>query len=227
MKSGYHITINHITLALVTLAFGLSAWPYLSVPDAVAEDTGAGNAAFNTVTAQRINIVDPDGTVRLAITNKTNPPELKYRGEVYPKRSIDDVAGIVFYKDNGDEVGGIAVARLGNKDQSALIFDYNYQLTDGIGIIKQEAQDGNGWKSGFFISDRRPYEPGKITSSQGVERIWLANEDKTASLEITDPEGRPRIRIAVDSSGEPVIEILDENGNPTFRASDETQKGGG
>ncbi|MEO1044096.1 MAG: hypothetical protein AAFX04_01510 [Pseudomonadota bacterium] len=223
MKLRHRLTTNHITLALATVAMGLAAWPYLSVPAAVAEDDAAHDGTFDTLTAQRINIVDPDGTVRLAITNKANPPELRYRGEIYPKRSIDDVAGIVFYKDNGDEVGGIAVARLGDKDQSALIFDYNYQLTDGIGIIKQEAQDGSGWKSGFFISDRRAYAPGTITSSQGVERIWLANEDKTASLEITDPEGRPRIRIAVDSEGEPVIEILDENGSPTFRAVEDEQ----
>jgi len=205
---------------MAATALALAAYPHLGAPPAQALTAAKPDAAFGTVTAQRINIVDPDGTMRMAITNQARPPELIYRGETYPERSIDGLTGIVFYEDDGDETGGIGVARLGDKRQTMFIFDYTHQLTDGIGILKQEKLDGSGWRSGLFLRDRRPFKPGMIENSQGVERVWLSNEDKNASLVISDPQGRPRIRIAVDAKGEPVIEILDEEGNQAFTALD-------
>ncbi|MEM1197234.1 MAG: hypothetical protein AAGH57_14110 [Pseudomonadota bacterium] len=206
------------TFAMAALALALAAWPYLGPSTAAAKDTAPPDAAFGTITAERINIVDPDGTMRMALTNQARPPELIYRGKTYPERSIDGLTGIVFYEDDGDETGGIGVARLGDQRQTMFIFDYTHQLTDGIGILKQEKLDGSGWRSGLFVRDRRPFKPGTIENSQGVERIWLSNEDKTASLVLSDPEGRPRIRIAVDAQGEPAIEILDEQGQRAFSA---------
>lgn len=174
-------------------------------------DNGQQSASFGILDVERINIRDPDGTIRLAISNRAHAPDAKYRGKTY-KRSIDDVIGMIFYEANGDEAGGIALAKLRDRKQSAFIFDYTHQITDGIGLVKRESEDGESWETGLFLSDRRPYAPGDVTSSQGVERIWLANRDGDAALEISDPEGRPRIRIGVDANGEPDIVILDENG---------------
>ncbi len=209
---------NHLAIALAATALGLAAWPYIPGSPSASDIRGPIPAAFETITAERINIVDPDGTLRLAIANQAHQPAVIYRGETYPKRSIEGMAGIIFYEEDGNEAGGIALARLRDSRQSAFIFDYTHQLTDGIGMIKRESEDGSGWKSGFFISDRRPFEPGSVKSSQGVERIWLSNENKTASLVISDHEGRPRIRIAVDDAGEPSIEMFDAAGVPTFSA---------
>jgi ABC-type amino acid transport substrate-binding protein len=212
-------SLVHATFALAAGAFALALAPYLAVPGASANDGAAPDAQFGTISAQRINIVDPDGTMRMAIANQAYPPELIYRGETYPERSIDGLTGIVFYEDDGDETGGLGVARLRDMNQTMFIFDFTHQLTDGIGIMKQEKQDGSGWKAGLFVRDRRPYEPGTVTSTQGTERIWLANEDQDASLIIADPQGRPRIRIGVDAAGEPAIQIMDEQGELTYSAS--------
>jgi len=210
---------NLLLLAIATSALILSIWPHAfdtTASEALSPDPASG--VFETLTVERINIVDPDGTLRLAIANRAHPPDVIYRGETYPKRSIDDLAGIVFYESDGDELGGVAAAKLRDMRQSAFILDYTHQLTDGVGIVKRESEDGERWEAGFFISDRRPYEPGKVTSSQGVERIWLSNRNKDASLVISDPDGRPRIRIGVNETGEPSIQMLDENGSPVFDA---------
>ncbi len=221
MDSKTHLS-NYAALAFSLGALAIAAWPYLGGKSSQPREA-ADLATFKTISAERINIVDPDGTLRIAIANRAFPPDVIYRGEAYPKRSIDDLAGLVFYESDGDETGGIVMARLRDDNQRAFIFDYTHQLTDGIGIIMRESEDGESWKSGFFVSDRRPFEPGTIASSQGVERIWLSNETRDAALVISDPEGRQRIRIGVDASGEPSIQVFDENGTAVFDAINPVQ----
>ena len=55
-----------------------------------------------------------------------------------------------------------------------------------------------------------------------AQRIAVENHNETAQVVLSDPEGRPRVRLRVDPSGEPVFEMLDEQGKATYRI---TQKG--
>lgn len=51
-----------------------------------------------------------------------------------------------------------------------------------------------------------------------AQRVYLGrNTARAATLVLSDPSGRPRIRIAVDSSGVPSLEFLDERGAVTSR----------
>lgn len=59
-----------------------------------------------------------------------------------------------------------------------------------------------------------------------AERIFLGSEGdgtstRTAMLEIKDSRSRPRIRLSVDESDRPRIEVLDENGRVVRSLSDE------
>src|SRR5438128_11850737 len=57
------------------------------------------------ITAHRINIVDADGTLRMVISNKD-----RMHPGVMDGKSIDrprPVAGLLFFNDEGDEVGGL------------------------------------------------------------------------------------------------------------------------
>jgi hypothetical protein len=99
-----------------------------------------------------------------------------------------------------------------------MIFDYAYQPTDGIYMIRRESADGKHWEASFGISDRRAFQPGPIQSTQGAPRIDLIDKDKDAALVISDAQGHPRIRIGVSASGDPQIEALDAAGKVTYRA---------
>jgi hypothetical protein len=173
---------------------------------------------FDVLNVHRINVVDANGKTRLVISNQKAFPAAKVRGKTY-QRSIHNSAGIVFYKANGEEAGGLALSEIHHKYQTALIFDYDYQPTDGIWMSRLESFDGKHWKAGFSIHDRRPYHPGNIKSSQGIERISLADQNHNAQLVISDPKGRPRIRIGVDKNGKPRIQILNADGKVIYRAS--------
>ena len=114
----------------------------------------------------------------------------------------------------------MAFTKLRDDDVANLTFDYTYQVTDGIRMIRQESSDGTRWKAGFDIYDRRTFQPGPITSSQGVQRISLTDENENAHLVISDTDGHPRVRIGVDKTGKPSIEMLDSDGKVTYRAGD-------
>lgn len=88
-------------LAFLTLGvWGLLVKPYLPLPAAKAETASAqALAKFDTLTVQRINVVDANGKTRLIISNSARFPGVEERGKVL-ERSIHDAAGLVFYDVN-------------------------------------------------------------------------------------------------------------------------------
>lgn len=215
--------VQRSTLALlVVLVIGVwglllrSYVPTAAAAAAARSAAAAGSAAFDTLTVQRINIVDPDGKMRLIIANGARMPGAIKDDKTYV-RSIDNAAGLLFLDTRGDETGGIVTAHLRNDDVTNFTFDCTYQGTDCIRIWKQESIDGARLRESFDIFDRRPYT-GRVESSQGIRRITLENENQNAQLEISDPQGRPRVRIGVDKAGEPSIVMLSPDGEEVYRA---------
>jgi hypothetical protein len=210
---------SRVTQGLLVLlcagVWGLLLKPYL--PSAQAAAGEARIVSLDTLNVQRINILDGDGKTRLVIANGARFPDAVVNGK-HMRRSIDDAAGAVFYDVNGQETGGLGFARLYGQDFTTLTFDYTYQLTDGLRMIKRESPDGSRWHAGFEIFDRRAKGPNADESSQGIERVSLRDEDRDARLVISDAAGHPRIRIGVDASGTPAIEMLDASGKVSYRA---------
>ena len=210
--------LTQLLLAILAVGvWGLLLKPYLPIATAAAKSPSAVPASFDTITVQRINVADADGTTRLVIANSARLPGAIVHGKEYP-RSINDPAGVLFLDTKGEETGGLAMSKQRDNNVATLTFDYAYQLTDGIRIWKQESVDGANWRAAFDIFDRRPYT-GAVESSQGVQRIALADENQKAELVICDPKGRPRIRIGVDKGGEPSIVMLSPEGKEIYRAA--------
>ena len=210
--------LTQLLLAILAVGvWGLLLKPYLPIATAAAKSPSAVPASFDTITVQRINVADADGTTRLVIANSTRLPGAIVHGKEYP-RSINDAAGVLFLDTKGEETGGLAMSKLRDNNVATMTFDYTYQPTDGIRIWKQESVDGTNWRAAFDIFDRRPYT-GAVESSQGVQRIALADENQRAELVISDPDGHPRIRIGVDKGGEPSIVMLSPEGKEIYRAA--------
>src|SRR5919109_719843 len=60
---------------------------------------------FETIDVERINVREPDGTLRIVITSRERLPGAIVAGKEYahPRR----VAGLLFYNDEGTETGGL------------------------------------------------------------------------------------------------------------------------
>lgn len=100
---------------------------------------------FEEIDVERINIVDADGKVRMAISGRDRFPGWVVRGKEFPGRPKH--AGIIFYNDDGEECGGLVFGNWG----IGLMFDQRDQ-DQIIGLMYSE-ENGSRWY-GLNIWDR-------------------------------------------------------------------------
>jgi hypothetical protein len=197
---------------------------------------------FGEIAVERINVVDADGTLRMVLSNKD-----RMHPGVMDGVTIDrprPVAGMLFFNDQGDEVGGLTYTgaeRDGRRQANAgIMFDqlkqdqtigFSYSETNGRRTAGLQVWD----RSDAPLSDliRKLNEANRIENASerakaiaairaeappGPRRVFVGkNADRTALVALSDAEGRPRLTIAVDAAGNPRIEFLDEAGKIVAR----------
>lgn len=189
---------------------------------------------FEQIDAERINIVEPNGKMDLAISNKNLFPPPVLNGKVM-ERSHDVGPGMIFFNDEGNEQGGmIWNGRRKDGKYSAgagLLFDqYNQDQTVGFSY-----DDDNGKRSaGVTVWDHPDYpiteiwdksqviakmKPGpekdqaqkRLGEEWGSRRVFVGKQpDKSAVLLLADTKGNTRLKIDVDATGNPHLVFLDE-----------------
>ena len=93
--------------------------------------TDAANQRLDTLTVQRINIVEADGTLRMVLSNNRRIPNIIVRGKEYPDfngRHASTAAGIMFYDAQGTESGGLTFG--GKKDANGAISRFGHLSFD-------------------------------------------------------------------------------------------------
>lgn len=77
--------------------------------------TENNNPRFDTITVQRINVVEPDGKLRMVLTNNNRIPGVMVNGHEYAdygQRKPRTTAGILFYDAQATESGGLTFGGL-------------------------------------------------------------------------------------------------------------------
>lgn len=197
---------------------------------------------FDEVTVQRLNVVDANGTLRLVISNKDRMHPGQMDGKIIDRPR--PVAGLLFFNEAGDEVGGLTfTGREVNgaaQANAGLMFD-QYKQDQTIGFSYAE---GGGRRSAGFqvwdrpdtrlselidklnaankIADRAEREQAiaaiRAAAPASPRRVFVGkNADRAATVTLADANGKPRLTLTVDASGNPRIEFLDENGKVTAR----------
>ena len=196
---------------------------------------GIGPARFTEIDVERINVREPDGTLRMVISNQTAFPEIPYRGRevAHPGR---DTAGMLFMNEEGTEVGGLI---FGGKDEDgvrssggSLTFD-GYEQDQTVQIMG--IQRGSRRVSGLFVTDR-PEEPMDFSVLErlnqlspeeqetalasanmgGAQRAFLGRQGSGASeLVLRDADGKARLVLSVAADGAARIVFMDETGRAT------------
>lgn len=199
--------------------------------------------SLGEITVERINVVDANGTLRMVISNKD-----RMHPGVMDGVTIDrprPVAGMLFFNDEGDEVGGLTytgtVAGGRGRANAGIMFDQLKQ-DQTIGLSYSEA---NGQRStGLQVWDRsdtvrlselitklnaanklpagaeRDAAIAKVRADAppGPRRVFVGKtQDKASTVVLSDADGRPRLRLTVDPTGNPRIEFLDEAGKVVTR----------
>ena len=198
----------------------------------------AQSTRFQVIDVERINIVEKDGKVRIVLANKARFPGLMVRGQdnPYPR----DVAGIAFINEDGTEYGTLTTeTRRASGDFGAYsgLRWGSFGQGQGVGMLYD---DDNGQReAGVFITDApttaasQLLERGKavqqmaegrakaramaeLRRAEGPRRITVARmKDQSAAVELSDPQGKPRLRLVVGPGGAPRVDFLDATGRVT------------
>jgi hypothetical protein len=199
--------------------------------------TAHKKADFDELDAKRINIVEPDGTIRLVISDKARFPGLLVKGKEYPYDR--HTAGMIFFDDEGTENGGLIFGGMKDKDgqpESYGHLSFDRYMGDQLMALESGQQEGQTYsgidfvdqpdipmsvitdalqKAAKFPPDQRRAKMREALKGQpkSQTRAHLGrNFDESASLELKDEEGRNRVVIKVAANGVPSMQFLDEQG---------------
>jgi hypothetical protein len=192
---------------------------------------------IDELTVQRLNVVDANGTLRFVLSNKDRMHPGVMDGVTINRPR--PVAGMLFFNDEGDEVGGLTYTGTddnGRRANAGLMFDQLKQ-DQTIGISYSE---GNGQRSaGLQVWDRSEQQPlsdlikglnaanalpegpareeavkaVRAKAEPGPRRVFVGkNSDKAATVSLADANGKPRLVMTVGPDGAASIAFLDADG---------------
>lgn len=223
-----------------TLAFGV-----LAVAAFKQQGQQGQKAKFQEIDVERINVVEPDGSYRLVISNRPRSIGPIYKGKPfgYPGGGRP---GLIFFNDEGTENGGLTFtgsrqpdgtfrSGLGmsfdqfNQDQVVTLRydDNNGQRRLGLNILDRADVDIYDWVMQRDSINKMPAGAAKDSAMarltaprNGVplaaQRVFVGRDrSKAAMVLLADREGKTRLRLAVDSLGAARIEFLDADGRVT------------
>src|SRR5438552_2410389 len=81
---------------------------------------------LDEIDVHRINVREPDGTLRLVISNRTRLPGVIVKGKEQPKVERPQ-AGMLFYNDEGSENGGLVFS--GRRNANGDVMDSGGSLS--------------------------------------------------------------------------------------------------
>ena len=197
------------------------------------------NQKFGIITARRINIVEPDGTVRLTISNRADFPGAWNRKKEYPRPDRRGAAGMLFMSEEGTEQGGFiwGASQLPDgtiQNHGHLSLD-QYEENQIFAI--DAGQEGNDKFSHITMTDQGDYPiEEKRKANEEIDKLPLDKQDAawdkffashrhdvqrlalgrspdgSVGLKLRDGEGRVRIVLVVQADGKPVLQFLNDQG---------------
>src|SRR5438094_3163899 len=150
---------------------------------------------FDEIDVERINVREPDGTLRLTLSNHARLPEAVVGGKAYPVRGGTGVqsAGLIFFNDEGNENGGLVwTGRRNDKGYRAsatLTFDqFDQDETLALGYGDQNRRR----EAGLTVLDRsdEPMQP--IAESLMAIRTMSEGPAKQSRMAKFQQEGAAR-----------------------------------
>ena len=158
---------------------------------------------FDVVRVHRIDVVEPDGTLRMVISNHDKLPPVIIQGKEQKMAEARPQAGMLFYNDEGTENGGLIFG--GKKNAKGEVVDSGGGLSFdkyGAGQIIQLAG-----------VDDKDHQFAGLAVGQNGQRIWIGHGDTgVASVSLSDSNGKNRIVMQVGTDGTPSLVFLDDQG---------------
>jgi hypothetical protein len=210
----------------------------------------SAKTSFKEIDVQRINIIEPDGTIRLVLSDKALFPGILFKKKEYPHPNRK-TAGLLFYNEEGTENGGLIFG--GEKDKDGKVSAYghlSFDQYDQDQVVSIDAIEDDGLrKARISLWDRPDYSTEELLILQeriknlsqeqqkaeytkffaqrqkAQPRLFLGRSDNgSVSLRLNDKQGRERLVLEVTEDGAPIVRFLDQNGRETRRWPEDTGK---
>jgi hypothetical protein len=186
------------------------------------------HAHFKEIDTQRINVVEPEGTLRLTISNHARMPDPVIGGKSYPLRTGTGGAGagLIFFNDEGNENGGLTYTGRktagGHSAGAGLTFDQYNQ--DETVTLSYDDEDGER-AAGLNVLDRPDVSIQAFAESAMVYRALPDGPEKTKRLQAFKERmakegyygGASRMYAGKGEHKEAIVMLSDPHGHPRLR----------
>jgi hypothetical protein len=210
----------------------------------------APTQSFDEITVHRLNVVEPDGTIRLILANKASSPGIYIKNKEYPHPNGRKGAALLFFDEDGTEDGGLSYGI--SKDASGKVLgsdghlSFDQYMQDQIFTI-DAGREGDKKFSMIRMDDRGDYsitdaidaisrirklpadqQEAELKKFQQMHpgdhpRVVLGRvRDGSSVLQLKDAEGRDRIVLRVAPDGAPHLQFLDAAGKVTLELPQST-----
>ncbi len=209
----------------------------------------SGRRRFTEVDVERLNIVEKNGTLRLAIFNSERKPPIIFNGREYPGLrggQAIGMAGMNMFNEEGSEVGGFgwrgrktadghsAAGHLifdqYNQDETLILSytDLNGRRSAALSVVDQPNTSIQPGLDSLLVFRALPDGPEKTRRIEAfraarrrsgelrASRLFVGKDaSKSTVVSLSDPRGRPRLRLSVDSLGMATVQFLNDSGRVT------------
>ncbi len=194
---------------------------------------------FEEIDVERVNIVEKDGKLKMVISNAERQHPGIVDGKILPREG-GRPAGMIFFNERGDEVGGLTFrGDTGEGQYNMLTFD-KFRGDQTIAFQHLESKDGD-YFAGLSFNDENITTTDRIAKIEAIKKLpdeaarkaaraemrdkgeFLVNRlaigkgrNKSAFISLSDAKGKERIAISVAADGTPKINFLDEAGKVIY-----------
>jgi hypothetical protein len=219
-------------LGAISLLVGVIAWGQAAAERKVTE--------FVEIDVQRINVREPDGTLRMTISNSATAPGLIFKGTEHPFPNRQ-AAGILFFNDEGSENGGLLFggSKKGQNVSTGGHLSFDQYEQDQV-ISLDQTEDHGRRHAGLTFFDRPatsiPLELiDKLSTPEGAAefetlaqaggfgypRLFIGKtEERDSTVILRDAKGLARLRLSVTPAGVASIEFVDDSGKVVRRITE-------
>ncbi len=201
---------------------------------------------FDVIDVQRINVLEPDGSYRMVISNRARSIGPIYKGKPfgYPGGSRP---GIIFFNDENTENGGLTFEGSRRPDGTFTASTHmSFDQFDQDQVLNLDYSDNKGRRLvGLSVVDRADADIFEMVRQRdsimkmadtvaradalrrwagprngvplAAQRLFVGRDPrKEAVVALNDRDGHTRLRLVVDSAGSARVEFLDAAGKVTY-----------
>lgn len=212
-------------------------------------------AKFTEIDAERINIVEPNGMYRMVISNRPRSIGPIYKGKPFGYKGGGRPGIIFFNDEGTENGGLTFTGSTGADGKVTASTHMSFDQFNSDQVLNLDYSERNGRRLiGFSVNDRADVNifdwvkardsimtikdsvarAAALDSLNGprngvpmsAQRLFFGRDPaQSAVVNLADRNGKPRLRLVVDSTGAPRIEFLDPSGRVTYSLSDTTGRG--